>query len=46
MDFLLYFLIGLALFSIVRVLATGFYTVRPDQRAVLTSFRAPDLEWW
>ncbi|MGI9240847.1 MAG: SPFH domain-containing protein [Verrucomicrobiales bacterium] len=38
MGMFIYFLIGLALFSIIRVLSTGFYTVRPDQRAVLTSF--------
>ncbi len=29
---------GLILFILVRVLITGFYTVRPDQRAALTSF--------
>ena len=29
---------GLALFAVVRVLISGFYTVRPDERAVLTSF--------
>ena len=38
MGMLFYFLIGLVLFSLIRVLSTGFYTVRPDQRAVLTSF--------
>ena len=32
------FLIGLGLYCAVRVLITGFYTVRPDERAVLTSF--------
>lgn len=36
---------GMLLFIIVRVVATGFYTVRPDQRAALTSFgRAQRLE--
>jgi regulator of protease activity HflC (stomatin/prohibitin superfamily) len=35
---LIYFMLGLVLFAVVRVLSTGFYTVRPDQRAVLTSF--------
>lgn len=29
---------GLAAYGVVRVLVTGFYTVRPDQRAVITSF--------
>lgn len=32
------FLAGVAIYSFVRVLLRGFYTVRPDQRAVLTSF--------
>lgn len=32
------FLFGLLVYSVVRVLLAGFYTVRPDQRAVLTSF--------
>lgn len=32
------FLGGVALYAVVRVLMSGFYTVRPDQRAVLTSF--------
>ena len=39
------FLGGLAFYLIVRVSITGFYTVRPDERAVITSFgraqRAP-----
>lgn len=30
--------IGLALYTVVRVLVSGFYTVRPDERAALTSF--------
>ncbi len=38
MSMFIYFLIGLLLYSLIRVLITGFYTVRPDQRAVLTSF--------
>lgn len=36
---------GLALYVVVRILITGFYTIRPDERAVITSFgkaaRAP-----
>lgn len=32
------FLGGLTLYAIFRVLVTGFYVVRPDQRAVLTTF--------
>ncbi len=32
------FLIGLGLYCVVRVLITGFYTIRPDERAVITSF--------
>jgi regulator of protease activity HflC (stomatin/prohibitin superfamily) len=32
------FLAGLAFYAVVRVLVTGLYTVRPDQRAVLTTF--------
>jgi regulator of protease activity HflC (stomatin/prohibitin superfamily) len=39
------FLIGLGIYSLIRALASGFYTVRPDERAVITSFgravRAP-----
>jgi regulator of protease activity HflC (stomatin/prohibitin superfamily) len=31
-------LLGVALYIVVRVLISGFYTIRPDQRAVLTSF--------
>lgn len=30
--------VGLALYALVRVLLSGFYTVRPDERAALTSF--------
>lgn len=30
--------IGLAVFALVQVLISGFYTVRPDERAALTSF--------
>ncbi|MFW6151533.1 MAG: SPFH domain-containing protein [Verrucomicrobiota bacterium] len=29
---------GLALYGIVRVMISGFYTIRPDERAVLTNF--------
>lgn len=32
------FLGGLLFYGVVRVLITGFYTVRPDERAVITSF--------
>ncbi|MCH5374974.1 MAG: hypothetical protein JJ992_13440 [Planctomycetes bacterium] len=32
------FFAGLAVYVFVRVVATGLYTVRPDQRAVLTTF--------
>lgn len=43
---ILAFLGGLGIYCVVRVLITGFYIVRPDQRAVLTSFgraeRLPD----
>lgn len=39
------FLAGLTVYIVIRVLISGFYTVRPDERAVLTSFgravRAP-----
>lgn len=38
MSFLLSFLAGLAVYAFIRVLVTGFYIVRPDQRAVVTSF--------
>jgi len=42
------FLIGLGVYALVRVVITGFFTVRPDQRAVLTTFgkakRAPKGE--
>ncbi len=34
----LFFLVGLALYAFVRVLVTVFYTVRPDERAVITTF--------
>lgn len=42
MTILLAFLGGLAVYAFIRVLITGFYTVRPDQRAVLTSFGRAD----
>lgn len=35
---LLAFFSGFFLYAAYRALATGFYTVRPDERAVLTSF--------
>jgi regulator of protease activity HflC (stomatin/prohibitin superfamily) len=39
------FLIGIAIYFVLRVLIRGFYTVRPDQRAVLSSFgRAERME--
>ena len=31
---------GLIVYVVVRVLMRGFYTVRPDERAVVTSFGA------
>jgi regulator of protease activity HflC (stomatin/prohibitin superfamily) len=43
--FLVPLLAGVGLYAVVRVLISGFYTVRPDERAVITSFgraeRAP-----
>jgi regulator of protease activity HflC (stomatin/prohibitin superfamily) len=46
MTILLSFLGGLMVYAAIRVLITGFYVVRPDQRAALTSFgraeRIPD----
>ena len=36
------FLAGFTVYAIIRVLITGCYTVRPDQRAVLTSFGRAD----
>ncbi|MBG88943.1 MAG: band 7 protein [Verrucomicrobiales bacterium] len=38
MTYLLPFLIGVAIYAVIRVLITGFYTVRPDERAVITTF--------
>ena len=38
MSYLFAFLGGLLLYAFVRVIITGFYTVRPDERAVITSF--------
>ena len=32
------FIIGLAIYAFLRVLVTGFYTVKPDERAVVTTF--------
>ncbi len=32
------FLLGLGLYAFVRIIITGFFTVRPDERAVLTTF--------
>ena len=32
------FFVGIAGYAIIRVLIRGFYTVRPDERAVLTAF--------
>jgi regulator of protease activity HflC (stomatin/prohibitin superfamily) len=32
------FLAGTLLYSVIRVLIAGFYTVRPDERAAITSF--------
>lgn len=42
MTVLLSFLAGLAIYAVFRLLITGFYTVRPDQRAVLTTFGRAD----
>jgi regulator of protease activity HflC (stomatin/prohibitin superfamily) len=43
--FIIPLLAGVGLYAVVRVLISGFYTVRPDERAVITSFgraeRAP-----
>lgn len=38
MTVLLSFLAGLAVYTLLRVIVSGYYVVRPDQRAVLTSF--------
>jgi regulator of protease activity HflC (stomatin/prohibitin superfamily) len=38
MSYLLAFLGGVGLYALFRVLITGFYIVRPDQRAVITTF--------
>ncbi|NCC52997.1 MAG: SPFH domain-containing protein [Spartobacteria bacterium] len=32
------FITGVVIYSVIRVLLTGFYTVRPNERAVITSF--------
>ena len=32
------FIIGLGVFCLIRILITGFYTVKPDERAAVTSF--------
>ena len=46
MTILISFLCGLGLYLIVRVLLTAFYVIRPNERAVITSFgraqRLPD----
>jgi regulator of protease activity HflC (stomatin/prohibitin superfamily) len=46
MTIVLSFFAGLVIYATFRVLITGFYVVRPDQRAVITSFgraeRLPD----
>ena len=38
MTFFPAFVVGLLIFGVIRVLISGFYTVRPDQRAVITTF--------
>jgi len=38
MSFFLSFACGLVVYAFFRVIATGFYIIRPDQRGVLTSF--------
>jgi regulator of protease activity HflC (stomatin/prohibitin superfamily) len=42
MTIVLSFFAGLAVYAVFRVLLTGFYVVRPDQRAVLTTFGRAD----
>ncbi len=42
MSSLLAFIAGIAIFTIVRILFGCLYTVRPDQRAVVTSFGAAE----
>lgn len=42
MLIVLSFFAGLVVYAVVRVLVTGLYTVRPDQRAVLTTFGRAD----
>jgi regulator of protease activity HflC (stomatin/prohibitin superfamily) len=42
MTIVLSFLAGLLLYVFFRVVATAFYVVRPDQRAVITSFGRAD----
>lgn len=32
------FLLGVAVYAVFRVLISGFYTIRPDERAVITTF--------
>lgn len=36
--YIIAFLIGVGIFAVFRALISGFYTVRPDERAVITSF--------
>ncbi|MBN1517297.1 SPFH domain-containing protein [Candidatus Sumerlaeota bacterium] len=38
MFFIIGIIFGVGLYAFVRCLITGFYTVRPDERAVITSF--------
>ena len=38
MNFIIAFIIGIVIYFTIRCLITGFYTIRPDQRAVITSF--------
>jgi len=35
---ILWFLVGAAVYTLIRVGISGFYTIRPDERGVLTSF--------
>ncbi|MGB1927099.1 MAG: SPFH domain-containing protein, partial [Rubripirellula sp.] len=42
MGYLFSFIAGIVIFTIFRIFATCLYTVRPDQRAVVTSFGAAE----
>jgi regulator of protease activity HflC (stomatin/prohibitin superfamily) len=38
MQFLAALIVGIIVYAVIRVLISGFYTIRPDERAILTSF--------